>query len=111
MELVDESLGSEYKEEEVLLMIHVGLLCTNATSSERPAMSSVVSILEGRADLQDFVSVSDPTIKLKQQQHHHQSAQSISIDEDSWIASSASGTDLYSVTLDTDYMLKNASGR
>ncbi|WOH00793.1 hypothetical protein DCAR_0520168 [Daucus carota subsp. sativus] len=111
MELVD-SLGSEYKGEEVMLMIHVGLLCTNVTSSERPAMSSVVSILEGRADLHDFVSVSDPTIKLKkQQQQHHQSAQSISIDEDSWIASSASGTDLYSVTLDTDYMLKNASGR
>ncbi|KAK1399191.1 putative leucine-rich repeat receptor-like serine/threonine-protein kinase [Heracleum sosnowskyi] len=108
MELVDDSLGLEYKEEEVLLMIHVGLLCTNVTSAERPAMSSVVSILEGRADIQEFVSVSGPIMKKKQQ---HQSAQSISIDGESWIASSTSGTDLYSVELDTDYMLKNASGR
>ncbi|XP_063941942.1 probable leucine-rich repeat receptor-like serine/threonine-protein kinase At3g14840 isoform X3 [Daucus carota subsp. sativus] len=107
MELVDESLGSEY-EEEVLLMIHVGLLCTNATSAERPAMSSVVSILEGRADIQELVHVSDQTMEMKQQ---HQSPQSISIEEDSWIASSASGTDLYTVTFDTDYMLKNDSGR
>lgn len=107
MELVDESLGLEYKEEEVLLMIHVGLLCTNVTSAERPAMSSVVSILEGRADIQEFVSVSGPVMKMKQ----HQSAQSISIDGESWIVSSTSGTDLYSVELDTDYMLKNASGR
>ncbi|KAK1399190.1 putative leucine-rich repeat receptor-like serine/threonine-protein kinase [Heracleum sosnowskyi] len=108
MELVDESLGLEYKEEEALLMINVGLMCTNVISTERPAMSSVVSILEGRAEIPEFVSVSDPTMKVKQQ---HQSAQSISIDEDSWIASSASGTDLYSAILDTDYMLKNASGR
>ncbi|XP_074368207.1 putative leucine-rich repeat receptor-like serine/threonine-protein kinase At3g14840 isoform X2 [Apium graveolens] len=107
MELVDESLGLEYKQEEALLMINVGLMCTNMTSAERPAMSSVVSILEGRADVPEFESVSEPTMKIK----HHQSAQSISIDEDSWIASSASGTDLYSVALDTDYMLKNASGR
>lgn len=109
MELVDDSLGLEYKEEEVLLMIHVGILCTNVTSAERPAMSLVVSILEGRADIQEFISVSGPIMKMKQQ--HHQSAQSISIDGESWIASSTSGTDLYSVELDTDYMLKNASGR
>lgn len=69
----------------------------------------VVSIPEGRADVPEFVSVFEPTMKMK---HHHQSAQSISIDEDSWIASSASGTHLYLVTLtlDTDYLLKNASG-
>lgn len=108
MELVDESLGLEYIQEEALLMINVGLMCTNVTSAERPAMSSVVSILEGKADIPEFVSVSEPTMKMNQ---HPQSAQSISIDEDSWIASSASGTDLYSVALDTDYMLKNASGR
>lgn len=108
MELVDESLGLEYKQEEALLMINVGLMCTNVASAERPAMSSVVSILEGRMDIPEFVSDSDPTMKMKQQ---HQSAQSISIDGESWVASSTSGTDLYSVELDTDYMLKNASGR
>lgn len=108
MELVDESLGSEYKKEEALLMINIGLMCTNVTAAERPAMSSVVSMLEGRADIQEFVSVSEQTMEMKQR---HQTAQYISMDEDSWIASSGSGTDLYPVTLDTDYMLKNASGR
>lgn len=47
MELVDERLGSEFNEEEVMVMINVALQCVSASPTVRPAMSSVVSMLEG----------------------------------------------------------------
>ncbi|KAI6687160.1 hypothetical protein NL676_023988 [Syzygium grande] len=48
MDLVDRRLGSHFDQEEVLAMIKVALLCTNATPALRPPMSSVVSMLEGK---------------------------------------------------------------
>ncbi|KAK2987106.1 hypothetical protein RJ640_011817 [Escallonia rubra] len=56
MELVDSRLGSEYDKEEVMAMINVALLCTNISPAVRPAMSSVVSMLEGKAVVPEFVS-------------------------------------------------------
>ncbi|KAL0743615.1 hypothetical protein Bca4012_085128 [Brassica carinata] len=47
MEVVDPRLGTDYNREEALTMIHIGILCTSQVSSERPSMSTVVSMLEG----------------------------------------------------------------
>eukprot|EP01018_Ginkgo_biloba_P010320 Gb_18715 [translate_table: standard] len=47
LDLVDTSLLSSYSEEEVLRVIHVALLCTQATPTQRPSMSRVVSMLAG----------------------------------------------------------------
>eukprot|EP01018_Ginkgo_biloba_P010341 Gb_18722 [translate_table: standard] len=52
LDLVDTSLLSTYSEEEVLRIIHVALLCTQATHTQRPSMSHVVSMLEGVIETQ-----------------------------------------------------------
>ncbi|KAH7844985.1 hypothetical protein Vadar_033893 [Vaccinium darrowii] len=48
MELVDPKLGSACNKIEVAVMINVALLCANTSPAVRPAMSSVVSMLESR---------------------------------------------------------------
>ncbi|XP_057494278.1 probable LRR receptor-like serine/threonine-protein kinase RFK1 isoform X1 [Actinidia eriantha] len=55
VDLVDPKLGSEYNKEEVERMIKVALLCTNASSSLRPTMSEVVSMLEGQMSIPDVI--------------------------------------------------------
>ncbi|KAK4710939.1 hypothetical protein R3W88_005452 [Solanum pinnatisectum] len=54
MELVDETLSSNFKKDEALRMINVALLCTNPSPALRPTMSAVVSILEDHLDLPEF---------------------------------------------------------
>ncbi|CAL5342069.1 unnamed protein product [Camellia sinensis] len=54
MELVDPRLESDFNEEQVMVMLNVALLCTNATATIRPTMTSVVSMLEGKAEVQSF---------------------------------------------------------
>ncbi|KAL7186159.1 hypothetical protein ACSBR2_027999 [Camellia fascicularis] len=54
MELVDPRFESDFNKEQVMVMLNVVLLCTNATAAIRPTMSSVVSMLEGKADVQSF---------------------------------------------------------
>ncbi|CAL5403101.1 unnamed protein product [Camellia sinensis] len=54
MELVDPRLESDFNKEQVMVMLNVALLCTNATAAIRPTMSSVVSMLEGKAEVQSF---------------------------------------------------------
>ncbi|XP_054812387.1 probable LRR receptor-like serine/threonine-protein kinase At1g53430, partial [Prosopis cineraria] len=56
VELVNPRLGSEFDRKEVMVMINVALLCTNPSSSLRPPMSSVLSMLEGRTVVPEFVS-------------------------------------------------------
>ncbi|XP_010272760.1 PREDICTED: probable leucine-rich repeat receptor-like serine/threonine-protein kinase At3g14840, partial [Nelumbo nucifera] len=56
MDLVDPRLGSDFDKGEVMRMINVALLCTNSSPALRPAMSAVVSMLEGGAIIQEFVS-------------------------------------------------------
>ncbi|XP_019052106.1 PREDICTED: probable leucine-rich repeat receptor-like serine/threonine-protein kinase At3g14840 [Nelumbo nucifera] len=56
IDIVDPMLGSEFNEEQVVGMINVALLCTNPSASLRPAMSSVVSMLEGQVSIQEFAS-------------------------------------------------------
>ncbi|XP_028119970.1 probable leucine-rich repeat receptor-like serine/threonine-protein kinase At3g14840 isoform X6 [Camellia sinensis] len=54
MELVDPRLKSDFNKEQVMVMLNVALLCTNAIATIRPTMSSVVSMLEGKAEVQSF---------------------------------------------------------
>lgn len=56
LELVDPHLASEYSSEEVMVMLNVALLCTNASPTLRPTMSKVVSMLEGWTDIQEILS-------------------------------------------------------
>ncbi|XP_060668904.1 probable LRR receptor-like serine/threonine-protein kinase At1g07650 [Ziziphus jujuba] len=57
MELVDPRLGSDYgQEEEVMVAINVALRCTNLSAANRPSMSSVVSMLEGRVAAQGLIA-------------------------------------------------------
>lgn len=52
LELVDPILGSNYSEVEALGMLNLALLCTNPSPTLRPAMSSVVSMLDGKIPVQ-----------------------------------------------------------
>nr|DAD48175.1 TPA_asm: hypothetical protein HUJ06_018112 [Nelumbo nucifera] len=52
LELVDPVLESNYSKEEALRMLKLALLCTNPSPSLRPAMSSVVSMLECKIAVQ-----------------------------------------------------------
>ncbi|KAL5081436.1 hypothetical protein RYX36_009857 [Vicia faba] len=117
MELVDRRLGSDFNKKEAMVMINVALLCTNVTSNLRPSMSSVVSFLEERNAVPEFVSDSSEVMDEKKlevmRQYYYQKEendisqsqtrnQSISIDEP-WTATSSSAVDLYPVHLDSSY--------
>ncbi|XP_057958111.1 probable leucine-rich repeat receptor-like serine/threonine-protein kinase At3g14840 isoform X2 [Malania oleifera] len=120
MELVDPKLGLDFIKEEVMTMINVALLCTNASAEARPIMSSVVSMLEGRAVVQALVSessVSNDEMKLQAMKDYYQIIleQNISGDEipthsmstdGPCTDSSTSGADLYPIRLGSDYFQK-----
>jgi len=65
MELVDRRLGPDFNKKEAMVMINVALLCTNVTSNLRPSMSSVVSMLDGRTVVSEFVSDSNEVMDEK----------------------------------------------
>ncbi|KAL0696549.1 hypothetical protein Bca4012_063729 [Brassica carinata] len=48
LELVDPRLGSDYNREEAMTMLQVVILCTSTDPSDRPLMSEVVKMLEGK---------------------------------------------------------------
>ncbi|XP_024964189.1 probable leucine-rich repeat receptor-like serine/threonine-protein kinase At3g14840 [Cynara cardunculus var. scolymus] len=54
MELVDPRLGSDYDVKEMMIVINLALLCTTISPTDRPAMSAVVSMLEGRIVPREF---------------------------------------------------------
>ncbi|RWR96268.1 Protein kinase domain-containing protein [Cinnamomum micranthum f. kanehirae] len=115
IELVDPKLGSEFNKKEAIGMISIALLCTNSSSTLRPTMSAVVSMLEGRTDAQSHISVpnlSSDDLDIKAIRSHHQQihsqeqnqsqSQSMSIDEPQTV-SSASASDLDPIIMDSDY--------
>ncbi|RXI02910.1 hypothetical protein DVH24_002988 [Malus domestica] len=61
MNLVDPRLGSEFNNEEMIATINVALHCCNSTSRLRPTMSAVMSMLEGKAVVQEFVLGPNPS--------------------------------------------------
>ncbi|KAK3025486.1 hypothetical protein RJ639_041567, partial [Escallonia herrerae] len=116
MELVDSRLESQYNEEEVMTMINVALLCTNVSSAVRPSMSSVVSMLEGKAVVEEFVletsgssdMMKPQEILMYQHQYSHGSSKGDSqiqskLSDGPWTASSTSTSDLYPIKLDSQY--------
>ena len=113
MELVDSRLGSDSNKKEAMAMINVALLCTNDTSNLRPSMSSVVSMLEGRIVVPEFVSDSSEVMdeqKLEVMRRYYSQmeenkvtksqSRSLSVD-DQCTASSSSAVDLHPVTIDS----------
>ncbi|XP_073155718.1 probable leucine-rich repeat receptor-like serine/threonine-protein kinase At3g14840 [Henckelia pumila] len=113
MELFDPRLESNFNKKEVATAIKVAFHCTNAVAAERPNMSAVVSILEGRTGVQEFVSDSS-TFSMNRASRREangqddvpktkvEHSQSISMDVP-WTNSSTSTSDLYPLTLDTDH--------
>lgn len=59
LELVDERLEMEFDKEEAMGLINVALLCTDLSSTRRPMMSAVVSMLNSGTDVPDFVPKPD----------------------------------------------------
>ncbi|KAF9660929.1 hypothetical protein SADUNF_Sadunf19G0014800 [Salix dunnii] len=57
IEMVDPRLGSAFNKKEVVRMINVALLCTNQSPTLRPTMSTVVSMLEGKTDVEELFMV------------------------------------------------------
>ncbi|KAK2368160.1 putative leucine-rich repeat receptor serine/threonine-protein kinase [Trifolium repens] len=120
MELVDRRLGSDFNKKEVTAMINVALLCTNATSNLRPSMSSVVSMLELRTVVPEFVSDSSEVMdeqKMESTRRHYykmeenkvsqlQTQSESSSNDGPWTATSSSAVDLYPVQLDSSYWEK-----
>ncbi|CAN6690852.1 unnamed protein product [Malus baccata var. baccata] len=113
MDLVDPRLESDFNKEEMIVAINVALLCCNVTSTARPTMSSVVSMLEGRAVVQELVS--DPkaeSIEIDAMRKHFQSSFGRGTGEKQIetgstegprTASSASAHDLYPVNPNSNY--------
>ena len=97
-------------------MIQVALLCTNVTPNLRPSMSSVLSMLEGRTVVPEFVS--DPSevmdeMKLEAMRQYCYQKEENNINEvesasneidERWTASSS--TDLYPAHLDSSFWEK-----
>ncbi|KAM5586357.1 putative leucine-rich repeat receptor-like serine/threonine-protein kinase [Rosa sericea] len=115
LDLVDPRLDSEFNKAEMITTINIALLCAHASSAVRPAMSSVVSMLEGRASVQEVVFDPNASVnEINAMRKHFQSTieenngdpesqrQTMSI-EGSWTASSTSAQDLYPVRPNSYY--------
>ena len=50
LELVDESLGENFLEDEVLRCIQIGLLCVQEQPEDRPSMSKVLLMLSSETE-------------------------------------------------------------
>ncbi|KAI4333051.1 hypothetical protein L6164_017905 [Bauhinia variegata] len=113
MELVDERiLGSDFNGEEAMVMIKVALLCTNATATLRPTMSSVVSMLEGSIAVPDLDADSSEVLdeknleairlyhQLMKENKESEIQEQLASADGAWSASSSPAADLYPLHLD-----------
>ncbi|KAL8087897.1 hypothetical protein AgCh_037875 [Apium graveolens] len=114
-DLVDERLGSEFNEKEATSIINLTLLCTNVSPVVRPAMSSVVGILEGRSLMQDYFSdrstyseIKQPTdfLDIQKQSYVTSSSGDSQLKDESmtysWTASPTSRSDLYPINVESN---------
>lgn len=113
MELVDPRLDSEYDVQEMMVVINIALACTTIAPNDRPTMSSVVSMLEGRIVPQEFVvqqtvSVAEMNPRKTKQ---FENMSEIQTEEMSfpYTDSSVSAIDLYPVERFSEYMQKRDS--
>lgn len=108
-------MGSEFNEKEATSIINLALLCTNVSPVVRPAMSSVVGILEGRSVMQDYFSdrstnseIKQPNdfIDIQQQSYVTTSSGDSQLKDESmtysWTASPTSRSDLYPITINVE---------
>ncbi|KAK1275536.1 putative LRR receptor-like serine/threonine-protein kinase [Acorus gramineus] len=56
-ELIDPRLGMEFNEKEAIRMIKIVFLCTSASPVDRPSMSVVLSMLEGKTQVPDTTNL------------------------------------------------------
>ncbi|XVF79046.1 hypothetical protein PTKIN_Ptkin14bG0188300 [Pterospermum kingtungense] len=106
LDLVDPRIGSECNIEEVKVMIEVALLCTNPTAAARPSMSSVVSMLEGRVAVPEFItesSMNSEAIKKYQQNDEENSQTESKSGDGPCTTSSSSAAGLYKDNLNSGY--------
>ncbi|PRQ29285.1 putative protein kinase RLK-Pelle-DLSV family [Rosa chinensis] len=107
-ELVDQRLGSDFKEEQAIRMAKVALLCTNSAPSLRPTMSVVVSMLEGRTSVPELIM--DPSIYGDKMRMSALRQQFDQIVNDSSIRSQTSYTDSQSHLRSSDVPWTGSSG-
>ncbi|XP_034696287.1 probable LRR receptor-like serine/threonine-protein kinase At1g07650 [Vitis riparia] len=69
MGLVNPRLGLDFNKEEIMVMINIALLCTNVSPAVRPAMPSVVNMLEGRIAVCDDLKLKE-MISLRPRKEH-----------------------------------------
>lgn len=55
LEVVDPKLNGEFDEKEVMVVLKLGLICSNDVPSNRPSMRQLVMFLEGEAELPEEV--------------------------------------------------------
>ncbi|XP_021889328.1 probable leucine-rich repeat receptor-like serine/threonine-protein kinase At3g14840 [Carica papaya] len=110
MELVDPRLGTDFNKKEVMVMINVAFLCTSHVTVARPSMSLVVSMLEGKAAINELASdssLSNSQVNAEIMKKHYQQLDLTETHSIStvgpWSASSTSAADLYPVNLDSGY--------
>ncbi|XP_013587281.1 PREDICTED: probable leucine-rich repeat receptor-like serine/threonine-protein kinase At3g14840 isoform X2 [Brassica oleracea var. oleracea] len=114
IEVVDPRLGTDYNREEAMTMIQIGILCTSQVPSERPSMSTVVSMLEGGStvDVEKLLEASlsrgsekDEESMRAMKKHYTMSDQTFSTDGPftSSSTSTANASDLYPLKLDAAY--------
>ncbi|TMW83127.1 hypothetical protein EJD97_002854 [Solanum chilense] len=53
LDVIDKRLKGEFNESEVVMVLKLGLMCSNNEASSRPSMRQVMSYLEGEADIPD----------------------------------------------------------
>ncbi|KAL8205433.1 hypothetical protein R6Q57_008984 [Mikania cordata] len=114
LDLVDPKLGSEYDILEMMVVINLALMCTAITPADRPAMSSVVSMLEGRIVPESFIA--EQTISLNEmdrqkmsKQLENQSTNQMEEVSFAYTDSSTSAVDLYPVDRFSEYLQKRES--
>lgn len=59
LEVVDPRMGGEYDEAEVVMVLKLGLMCSNSAPAARPTMRQVVRYLEGEVGLPEVVAPPD----------------------------------------------------
>ncbi|XP_047955707.1 probable leucine-rich repeat receptor-like serine/threonine-protein kinase At3g14840 [Salvia hispanica] len=108
LELVDPRLESSFNEEEIVRAINVALICTNVAAAERPSMSSVVSLLEGKDGVPEFVSKSSISVdKTRPDEVEMGTFNDEGLSEEAPLSgSSTSAADLYPIEPDTNYWEK-----
>ncbi|XP_051152023.1 probable leucine-rich repeat receptor-like serine/threonine-protein kinase At3g14840 [Andrographis paniculata] len=108
LELVDPRLGSNYNRKEAMAAINLALLCTNAVAAERPSMSTVVSMLEGKEGLFEFEHVDQMSEEDAPMMRRGGGSDGESLSMDfPWTASSASAAgDLYPISVNSEYWAK-----